>query len=153
MYQFDTQLGRGMDGERRLDAFFARLYDITPATKAQQLCGKDRTFTCLYFGKQFTVEYKTDYTAARTGNAFVETVSVSTTGKQGWVYTATAEYLVYYIPKREVVYVIRFDALRLCLPQWLQTCLQRDIPNRGYYSRGVLVPLVEFDALTRPFPL
>ena len=147
MYQFKEQLNDGREGERRLDAFFAYWYTIAPATDTQQRAGIDRIFTCLYFGQQFTVEYKTDKTAARTGNAFIETVSVTTTGKRGWAYTSTAEYLVYYVPGREVAYIVPFEVIRAHLLRWLNTYQQRSVPNHGYCTEGVLVPLAELNRI------
>ena len=147
MYQFQEQLHEGNEGEHRLDAFFAHWYAITPATMHQQRIGIDRVFTCYYFGQQFAVEYKTDKRASHTGNAFVETVSVSTTHKRGWAYTSQAEYLVYYVPGLNVVYIIPFAGLRTKLSHWLNRYATRAIPNAGYVTEGVLVPLAELNRI------
>ena len=109
-YQFDAQHADGLAGEAFLDALFSRWYRIRPASAAQQRRGIDRWFRTTT--RRLAVEYKTDHTAARTGNAFVETVSVDTAHKPGWAYTSQADYLVYYIPPDGLVYVLRFAVLR-----------------------------------------
>ncbi len=144
-YQFDTQLYEGNKGERYLDRFFAYWYGITPATYRQQRQGIDRVFTCRYFGQSFTVEYKTDKRAARSGNAFIETLSVSTTGKRGWAYTSQAAFIVYYIPGTERVFILDVLLLRANLLRWCNTYPTRSIPNRGYTTEGLLVPLAELE--------
>jgi hypothetical protein len=72
-------------------------------------------------GTQVAVEYKTDWTASRTGNAFVETVSVDQAGKSGWAYTSTATYLMSYIPGDNLLYILTFATLHQQLPRWLRT--------------------------------
>ncbi|MEZ4558752.1 MAG: hypothetical protein R3A10_07970 [Caldilineaceae bacterium] len=73
-YQFDTQKRVGVAGEDTLDAFFRqwRGLHIRPATDTEQRRGIDRMFTVAATGREAAVEYKTDYMAGRTGNAFVE---------------------------------------------------------------------------------
>lgn len=145
-YRFDVQHTRGLEGEAALDALFARWYRITAASATEQRQGIDRWFS--HDTRRISVEYKTDTTAARTGNAFVETVSVDTSGKQGWAYTSQADYLAYYIPPDGVVYVMRFSRLRRQLPRWDLLYPTRTIPNQGYHTHGLLVPLREFEALS-----
>ena len=74
MYQMVEQLAQGEGAEARLDRHFAGRCIIQPATRAQQQVGIDRLFTHRQTGLTYTVEYKTDWTAGRTGNAFIETV-------------------------------------------------------------------------------
>ncbi len=143
-YQFDAQLADGLEGEAFLDAVFRRWYRITPATRAQQRQGINRWFR--RDKRRLSVEYKTDTTAARTGNAFVETVSVDITHTLGWAYTSQADYLAYYIPPDGLVYIIRFDVLRSQLPRWERRYPVRRIANEGYHTQGLLVALREFEA-------
>jgi hypothetical protein len=145
-YDFMAQLARGARGEDVLDRLFRRWYALTPATQAEQRRGIDRHFVTPA-GRRLTVEYKTDWTAARTGNAFVETVSVDTAGTPGWAYTSQAAYLVYFIPPDGLVYVLTFAALRAQLRAWTQAYPTRAIPNTTYHTHGLLVPLREFEAL------
>lgn len=115
-------------------------FTVSPATGEEQRQGIDR-----HFSLPLTVEYKTDATAVRTHNAFIETVSVDTAGKRGWAYTSEADVLVYYIPGDELLYIVRFSRLRARLPHWLDLFPSRRIPNRGYHTVGLLVPLEELE--------
>lgn len=146
-YTFTTQLADGAAGEERLDQYFAKWFAIRPATMDEQRAGIDRHFTRRRDDVQFTVEYKTDHTAGRTGNAFVETISVDTQGKAGWAITSKAQLLIYYVPTSGAVYVIEFRRLRSALRTWQQRYPQRAIPNNGYETHGYLVPLMEFEKI------
>jgi len=139
------QLAKGEAAEAMLDHYFASRCQIQPATRAQQRQGIDRIFTHRQSGKCYTVEYKTDWTAARTGNAFIETVSVDTQGTPGWAYSSQADWLAYFIPDHRAIYLVAFADLRAQLPQWLATCKAAPpIPNHGYHTLGILVPLATF---------
>jgi len=145
VYDFNRQLGFGQHGENFLDAFLADDYAIVDPQRQRD--GIDRQFTHRGTGVTFTVEIKTDRTAARTNNAFVETVSVDRAGKRGWAYTSQAAYLLYWIPGLDVLYVVQFDALRAELPRWIREFPERSIPNRDYHTIGVCVPLDEFERI------
>ena len=94
------------------------------------------------------VEYKSDRTAERTGNAFVETVSVDTANKPGWAHSSQADWLMYLVPGQcEALYIIRMADLRQRLATWQATYQQRRIPNDGYHTVGLLVPLHEFETI------
>lgn len=151
-YHFDTQLASGQDDEAVLDAFFARFYEIEPASMELQRIGIDRLFTARSNGIRKSVEYKSDVTAGRTGNAFIETVSVDTAGKKGWALTCCAQYLVYYIPPTGVAYVFPVTLIKEQLPRWLaepERYPVREIPNvrngQAYKTHGLLVRLSELE--------
>lgn len=148
-YQFATQLQQGQTYEAALDARFADRYIIQPATPAQQRQGIDRVYRPRSEPHQVLyVEYKADRTAVRTGNAFVETVSVDTANKQGWAYTSQADWLMYLVPgEAEVLYIIRMADLRRQLPRWQRQYESRRVPNDGYHTVGLLVPLDEFERI------
>jgi len=146
VYHFGAQLARGDAGERFLDGFFSGRYRIRRATAQEQRRGIDRLFTHRQTGQQIAVEYKTDYVAARTHHAFVETVAVDAVGKAGWAYTSQAEYLMYYVPGEGVVYVLALEVLRRQLPRWLRSYPLRQARNAGYATHGVVVPLDEMEA-------
>lgn len=148
-YHFRQQLASGEAGEQLLDAFFERAYEITPATAGEQRQGIDRHFINRRTGARFTVEYKSDSAARHTHNAFVETVSVDTHGKSGWAYTSQADWLAYYIPGDELVYLIRFEQLRQRLPGWAARFPTRYALNDGYKTYGLLVPLEEFERVAK----
>ena len=145
VYSMTDQRKKGEAAEVRLDRHFADRFLIAPASREQQRQGIDRLFTHRESGSTYTIEYKTDWTAARTGNAFVETVSVDTADIPGWAYTSQAEWLVYFIPKQRTIYLIAFDDLRANLPHWLAICKAAPpIPNYNYHTLGILVPLSDF---------
>jgi len=146
-YQFQPQLAQGEAGERKLDEYFGKWFTITLATRDEQRAGIDRIFTRGH--NRYQVEYKSDARAAQTGNAFVETIGVDTANKAGWAYTSQADWLLYYVPGPEIVYIIRFRALRNALPRWVATYPTRRIPNQGYHTHGLLVPLDEFERVAK----
>ena len=148
MYDFKKQLAAGEQSEAMLDNFFAQWYSITPVGMAEQRQGIDRIFTRTD-GTTFPIEYKTDWTASKTGNAFVETVSVDTANKPGWAYSSKARYLIYYVPGDGLIYVIEFSKLRSHLRRWENQYQARSIPNQGYHTKGLLVPLVEFEKIAK----
>ncbi|SHF74073.1 hypothetical protein SAMN02745218_02986 [Desulfofundulus australicus DSM 11792] len=145
MHDFNGCLKRGEDGEHFLDRFFSGRFHIYPVTRRQQRQGIDRIFVNRETGKVLKVEYKTDYQAGRTGNAFLETVSVDTEGKKGWVYTSKADYLLYFVVEDLLIYAIRFKTLRRLFPTWLKKYRTGKAVNEGYTTHGLLVPLTEFE--------
>ena len=145
-YTFKTQHGIGQSQERILDAHFRREYQVIHVPRNYQRQGIDRWFLS-DDGGTVTVEYKADYTAARTGNAFIETVSVDSRNVPGWAYSSQADVLVYFIPPTKIILSICFQHLREHLPQWLQQYPTRSIPNAGYNTIGLLVPLRKLEAI------
>lgn len=146
MYEFKEQLTKGQQSENELDAYFSQWYTIQTVDMDQQRQGIDRVFTRKDNGHVFKIEYKTDWTAGKTGNAFVETVSVDRTDKPGWAHSSQSDYLIYYVPGDDLVYVIAFQNLRSRLQSWCN-CPTRKIPNNGYNTLGLLVPLCEFERI------
>lgn len=146
-YDFHTQLSVGKEGEDFLDRFFADRYEITPATQAEQRMEIDRHFVNRESRDEFTVEYKTDPKASSTHNAFIETISVDTKGKPGWVSISAAHFLVYYVQGDEIIYVLRFTDLRKQLPYWAIRYPIKSVKNDGYRTWGLLVPLRELERL------
>lgn len=146
-YDFDTQLGIGMAAEAVLDDHFGNWFDITPATAAEQRKGIDRHYKLRIDGRMFTVEYKCDRIAHKTGNAFVETVSVDNRHRSGWGYTCSADWLLFYVPGDELVYMLRPRDVTKLLPRWEQQYPRKAVNNGSYQTHGVLVPLVDFEKL------
>lgn len=144
-YSFNDQAQRGKAGEAFLDHYFARWFQIEVASHDDQHQGIDRFYTTRNQKQRLAVEYKTDVVASRTGNAFIELVSVDTTGKAGWAYTSKADYLLYYLPDSGLIFMLQMAAIRERLPRWKDQYPNRRIPNNGYYSEGVLVPLSEIE--------
>ena len=144
-YDMGRQLARGEKAERRLDKHFADRFHITPVTREQQNQGIDRIFRHRKTGARYAIEYKTDWTAARTNNVFVETVSIDAQNKRGWAYTCQADWLIYYVPDKRAIYILSLSTLRAELPRWLDHyAISPPVRNPGYNTRGILVPLRDF---------
>lgn len=150
-YNFRDQLAIGEAYERRLDEHFQQALTISRierASRAQQAAGIDRIWHTPS-GTTYTVEYKADDKAGRTGNAFVETVSVDTANKPGWAVASTAQLLAYMVTQPETIYLIEMTALRAQLPRWKRQYRTTYAQNDGYRTHGILVPLDEFERIAR----
>ena len=142
IYTFPEQLRQGDRGEHALDVVFASDWIITGAIMAEQRQGIDRHFTHRMTGLELTIEYKTDYVAGRTHNAFLETVSVDKpVAKPGWAQTCSADYLFYYIPTDGLVYVLAPGRIRHFVYHLARWCHPVPVPNRDYHTWGFVVPL------------
>lgn len=144
-----AQLERGKKHEYDLDAIFKKDWKIEELTLDQERAGMgDRRFTNRQTGESLLIEYKADESAARIGNAFVETISVDSTNKPGWAYTCQADYIFYYLPLDGLIYIYRPCTIRRHLPEWqkqFKTAHTNKGQNDGYNTHGVLVPLGEFE--------
>lgn len=148
VYGFDTQLAQGEQYERVLDAFFAGLgARISPVSRDDQRRGIDRMWFDPVDGRTWTVEYKADSLAGRTGNAFIETISVDTEQRPGWAYSSQAALLVYLVTEPQTIYVISMARLRQQLPRWAAAYPTRQAANNGYNTHGLLVPLDELERI------
>lgn len=90
------QFKQGMDIERWLDDYFtAHGFYIRRTSPYQERkeCLGDRIFT--KNDKTQFIEYKSGIQTYYTGNVFLETVSVDTTKRPGWVYTCQAHWVIY----------------------------------------------------------
>lgn len=146
-YDMRQQLKEGESAEMYLDSFFQDEFAIRPATRQQQRVGIDRIFTRRTDGREWAIEYKADKTAGRTGNAFVETVSVDTANKPGWALTCTADFILYYIVGIGPLYILRPKDIKAKMQEWQRRYPERRIPNGTYHTVGILVPLDEFERL------
>lgn len=147
IYDFRTQLQEGQRAEILIDHLLEANFRIERATREQQRQGIDRILTHWQTGQVWRAEYKADLQAQSTGNAFVETISVDKELKLGWAITSEADLLFYYIPGDGLIYILKFEALRMNLPRWIRRYPFRTIRNRGYATHGILVPLHEFEVL------
>lgn len=150
VYDFRQQLNIGETGEAAIDRLLAeRLQARSLAVSDLQRAGVDRVLTVA--GQYLLAEYKTDHKAAETGNAFIETTSVSSSNKQGWALTCQADALVYAVPRGPRssgrVYWLSPRAIRERLGEWLVKYPTGQCQNREYHSEGILVPLHELEVL------
>ncbi len=148
-YEFETQLRQGESGELFLDDYFCRWYQILPASPEQQREGIDRIFIRRDNDVEYAIEYKCDKTAARTGNAFIETISVDSQNKLGWAHYCQADFIIYFVDGCGPAYVISPERLRAQLASWTDCFQRRSIPNKGYNTVGLLTPLGELERLAR----
>lgn len=139
------QFTRGKDVEAFLDDFFrADGWQITQTTPHEEraLCLGDRRFA--RDGSTYLVEYKSGIQTFYTGNLFLETVSVDTAQKPGWVYTCRADFIFYATVLNGFILVFRPERLRAeieSLKQQFRTAVTSGNQNDGYNTHGVLVPL------------
>jgi len=148
VYGFDAQLAQGEQYERVLDAFFAGLgARISPVSRDDQRRGIDRMWFDPVDGRTWTVEYKADSLAGRTGNAFIETVSVDSEQRPGWAYSSQAALLVYLVTEPQTIYVISMARLRRQLARWSAVYRTAQAANNGYNTHGLLVPLHELERI------
>lgn len=145
VYNFSEQLRLGAEGEEELDAYFGKLGVIVqPVTDlVEQKKGIDRIFHTVV--SSLTVEYKTDYLAGRTGNAFLEMI---VNRKTGWVFTTQADYICYYVPQRKIIYFVKPDVIRQHINSWLNKLAWRTVKNTTYEAHGMLLPLETLEKIS-----
>lgn len=145
VHKFNAKLKQGEAVERELDDYFVTEYEIEHATREEQRRGIDRYFTHRATGERRAVDYKADWRAHQTGNAFIETVSVDTVAKAGWAVASESEVILYYLPQTRVLYVVFLAQLRRWLPLWMELFPAAKAQNEGYSTHGVLIPISELE--------
>lgn len=148
VHSWSDSFKRGNEGEEVLDGWLLSTgVGLDGVGMEQQRQGIDRILTT-QDGRLVTLEYKTDYRAVKTGNAYIETVSVCKDGvveKRGWVHTTQAEWVLYFTPgtTEGTVYALKPDRLREELDRWQDTYRTVTVQNKGYSGAGILVPLTQ----------
>lgn len=148
-HHFTDSKAKGEDLELSLDFHFAQWFTVAPATAQDQRRGIDRYFTADN-GFSYLVEYKSDNVAGRTGNAFIETVSVARPGLPpiaGWAHTSQATMLIYWVTHPSCIYCIPMRQVRHHLPDWEKKYKTQKVLNDGYLTHGILVPLDELERI------
>lgn len=95
------------------------------------------------------IEYKSGIQTFYTGNVFLETISVDTANKPGWVHTCTADAIVYAALLNKRLLLFRPDALRARiddLTRRFRVVKTSKGQNASYNTHGVIVPLVVAEA-------
>lgn len=145
MRLIDTpQFHQGKNVEAFLDEFFKyRGWSITQTTDHEErgLCIGDRHYE--RGTRKHNIEYKSGIQTFYTGNVFLETVSVDSQNKPGWVYTCQADAIFYAALLNKKILVFVPDYLRSVI-ETLKTQF-REVPtkhkqNKGYNTWGVIVP-------------
>jgi len=147
IFDFDEQLVEGQEAEAFLDDVFSEFAEVKKVGMDLQRKGIDRAFRI--DGKIITVDYKADRRATLTGNAFIETVSVSTNDTAGWARKTQADWIVYFLPQEMKAYVIPVKEMKKRLNDWWNTYPVGNAQNAGYYSQGLLVPLTEIASFSK----
>jgi hypothetical protein len=143
-YKFRDQLDQGKRAEAFLDSYFSRWFGIFPVSLETELRdGYDRIFQRRSDGERLKIEYKADWQAAETGNAFIETISVYEERKPGWAHTSQADMLIYFVPPHGHIHMLRLPLIRMMLPSWKLRYREVPAPNQGYKTYGLLVPLLQ----------
>lgn len=147
MYDFATQLELGKQVEKALDEYFGRWYDIQSVDLRDEVNqGIDRIYTNKQTGERRTVEYKADFKAFATGNAYVELSVNSDNGysKDGWAKHSKADLILYVVVCGTLVrqiFVIKPDVIQYHLSDWQNVYRHVKCFNKSYHSVGLLVPL------------
>lgn len=153
MYDFQTQLAIGKEVEHALDTYFSQWYEITPVSiETEKNQGIDRLFTSIQTSQQKTVEYKADFKSFRTGNMYVELSVNSNSGhtKNGWALHSIADVIIYAVisgVKIVTIYIFSPSVIRDNLEKWKGQYRNVTCQNKGYHSKGVLVPMSEIETM------
>ena len=142
---FDRSRLAGSDGETRIALHFRRWFDVEIASRDEDRSGVDMWFG--YGGLRIPVQVKTEALPAKTNNFFIETVSNDRTGAPGWALTPRADFVLYYVPPWNTVFVIPMRFITDRLAEWKRryaTRPTRDELNNGYQTWGICVPVAEF---------
>ena len=147
--QFYTSNNQASIDNNKLDNFFSQWYTIVEMPRDIDKIGIDRIWIDKDTGIRYSVEYKSDRTAANTNNAFVETISVDRDNKPGWAYTCSAQFIAYYVPPLNKVWLMSTIAIKNQVDEWkkmypIKSCPNKDKSGNGYTTYGVTVPLTIF---------
>lgn len=138
VYKFSEQNALGQNGEGEIRAHFAAMgIETFSVPLATNKLGID--FWAIQSGVKIYFEAKTDSMTARTQNVFIETVSNSSTGKLGWLFSTRADFILYYVPEWAAYLKIPTPELRNFLT-FAPKYPIKHAKNHGYTSSGFLVP-------------
>lgn len=143
VHTFDAKLTQGQKAEQWLDRLFAKYWTIAQASRTDERRGIDRWFSDET--TSWSIQYKADAEAGKTGNAFIEIGSVGPGFHQnGWAFTTEANVIVYLIPGPRF-WLLDPLSVRSATLDWMRDYSIRPAFNNGYATLGVCVPLVVLD--------
>jgi len=148
MYKFKEQLELGQQHEKEIfDYLEEDGWIVKTATREYQRRGID----CFVTKDKITysIEIKSDSRASKTGNAFVETVSVDNPFKRGWAYTSQSNFIFYYLPLDCLIYCLNTQWIKCSVNIWEKRFPKRTIPNKNYNTIGLLIPLYFFEEIAQ----
>lgn len=140
VHEFDDKKKQSDKHCELLDFVFGQWYETVATPLIVDKMGIDRVWVEKNTRVRYSVEYKADEMTAKTGNAFVETVSIDTEDKPGWAYTCVAQILVYYIPQWRKAWLLSPMAIKNKLEEWKKKYKEVPANNNGYKTLGLLVP-------------
>jgi len=152
-YEFQEQLNNGKAEEETLDRYFSNRYKISKVSLDEERArGIDRRYASKQDNVTYTVEYKADWTATSTGNAFIETISNDENNTPGWCLKSEAQLLMYYLPDDKIVYIVDMLKMKGKLRKWRKIYPKKMIPNKvngrvAYRTHGYCVPLKEIESV------
>ena len=137
----------GQQIENFLDDFFSKhgyLIERTTPYEERVLCLGDRHYRFPPKNTHWTIEYKSGIQTFYTGNVFLETISVDSSNKPGWVYTCRANLIFYAAILNNEILVFNPTRLRNQIED-LKTTFKvvktSKGQNAGYNTHGVIIPL------------
>ncbi len=145
IYGFEEKLTQGQHCEQIVKSFLESEWrcHVDDVPQLLQRHGIDFIVTTP-IGLSFSVEVKSDFTAAKTGNAYIET---SVGEKPGWIYKSVAQKLFYYVPPSGVMFCLDMDAAKQRVKVWEKIFEKRKVQNPTYEAEGLLVALDELEFL------
>lgn len=150
IYSFEEQLAKGKEWEKKLSISIQKTmgegYKVVYLPDHAEFYpeGFDMAVYCKTTETTMLLEVKTDFQAHKTGNAFLETISVCRGGKMekaGWMETSKADAVVYIIPELKRGVFIKMDDLRDILKDAPIPYPFKECRNNTYSSYGFLVPI------------
>jgi hypothetical protein len=146
-YNFNKQFELGKTGEEQLDNLFkARGLDVEICDSMSiQRQGIDRRISNPLTQEVWSVEYKTDFQGAKTGNIFLE---MCWKDRAGWVLTTQSDYVVYYLPEK-CIFIFRPEVIREHISSWLNSLKWRTVKNESYEAYGMLLPIERLKSLCK----
>ena len=143
-YNFTNKLKEGQQYEKDIFAHLKKdNWRVKIADREQQSQGID----CIISKENLTyaIEIKSDTKASKTGNIFIETISVDTQNKKGWAYTTQSDFIFYYLPLDLIVYILNSKWVTNSVQSWEHRFPKRIINNQEYNTVGLLIPLWFFE--------
>lgn len=144
IHNFQESLERGKIGERVFIDMLKKggIHEVKDVSNDRSYQSKGIDFIV----NGYTVDVKTDFMAAKTGNIAFETDSVSINGetiKKGWLYTSEAQYYFYLVPEGnnksyKIICLTKEDIFNLIEEH---SSGQRFVKNMGYRSTVELVKI------------
>lgn len=150
-FDFDEQLQIGGRLERRIARSVSNEECVLPVPRRLQ----HRPFHMdqIWISREWphrvrTVEITGDWRAAETGNALIEVHSVDVEGRPGKYWETWANLAVHALPSEGYGYVVKVDAIQSHMTAWSHDYREVKIPNDGYHTVGLPVPLSEIESIS-----